>query len=96
MRRYFTGESFGTWSLDGREFPAAKGDVLYVEPRVYHGVTNTGDKPLTFLVVRYNAANPALVMAPRWTLWATTESNRSGRGGSRRYGISIRLRSSPM
>ena len=47
-------EGSGTWSLDGKEFPANKGDVLYVEPWVYHGLTNTGDVPLTFLVVRYN------------------------------------------
>ena len=91
MRRYFTGETFGTkdvltavaivepgksvhkahrhaqeeylivaegsgtWSLDGKESPANRGDVLYAEPWVYHGLTNTGDKPLIFVVVRYNA-----------------------------------------
>jgi len=44
----------GMWSLDGKEFPAKQGDILYVEPWVYHGLTNTGDKPLTFLVIRYN------------------------------------------
>jgi mannose-6-phosphate isomerase-like protein (cupin superfamily) len=44
----------GTWSLDGKEFPAKQGDILYVEPWVYHGLTNTGDEPLTFLVIRYN------------------------------------------
>ena len=44
----------GTWSLGGKEFPAKRGDILYVEPWVYHGVTNTGEKPLTFIVVRYN------------------------------------------
>lgn len=44
----------GTWSLDGKESPAEKGDVLYVEPWVYHGLVNTGDEPLIFAVVRYN------------------------------------------
>jgi mannose-6-phosphate isomerase-like protein (cupin superfamily) len=44
----------GTWSLDGKEFPAKLGDILYVEPWVYHGLTNTGSEPLIFLVVRYN------------------------------------------
>lgn len=44
----------GTWSLAGKEFPAARGDILYVEPWVYHGLTNTGDEPLIFVVVRYN------------------------------------------
>lgn len=44
----------GTWSLDGKEFPAKLGDILYVEPWVYHGLTNTGDEKLIFVVVRYN------------------------------------------
>jgi len=47
-------EGSGTWSLKGKEFPAKRGDILYVKPWVYHGVTNTGDKPLIFLVIRYN------------------------------------------
>jgi len=91
MRRYFTGESFGTknvltavaivkpgeavhrahrhaeeeylilaegsgtWSLDGKELPARRGDILYAEPWVYHGLTNTGTEPLVFVVVRFNA-----------------------------------------
>ena len=44
----------GTWSLDGKQTPAKPGDVLYVEPWVYHGLINTGDEPLVFMVVRYN------------------------------------------
>jgi mannose-6-phosphate isomerase-like protein (cupin superfamily) len=43
----------GTWSLDGKDSPARRGDVLYVEPWVYHGLKNTGERPLIFLVVRY-------------------------------------------
>lgn len=31
-----------------------RSDLLYVEPRIYHGLANTGDKPLIFLVARYN------------------------------------------
>jgi mannose-6-phosphate isomerase-like protein (cupin superfamily) len=44
----------GKWSLAGKEFPAKRGDILYVGPWVYHGLTNTGDEPLVFVVVRYN------------------------------------------
>ena len=44
----------GTWSLDGKDIPAKVGDVLYAEPWVYHGLTNTGDEQLIFAVVRYN------------------------------------------
>ena len=47
-------EGSGTWSLDGKEFPAKRGDVLYVEPWVYHGLTNTSDGRLIFAVIRYN------------------------------------------
>ncbi|MFH1920557.1 MAG: cupin domain-containing protein [Planctomycetota bacterium] len=44
----------GTWSLDGKESEANAGDILYVEPWVYHGLTNTGQEKLIFAVIRYN------------------------------------------
>ncbi len=47
-------EGVGIWSVDGKEFAAKKGDCLYVEPWVFHGLTNTGKTPLVFTVVRYN------------------------------------------
>jgi len=47
-------EGSGAWSLDGKETPARAGDVLYVTPWVYHGLTNTGTQPLKFAVVRYD------------------------------------------
>ncbi len=53
----------GTWSLAGKESPAKRGDILYVEPWVYHGLKNTGDKPLVFLVVRY--ASKGIPIPPR-------------------------------
>ncbi len=46
-------EGEGIWTLDGQEFPAKKGDVLYVEPWVFHGLTNTGEDNLAFFVVKY-------------------------------------------
>jgi mannose-6-phosphate isomerase-like protein (cupin superfamily) len=100
MRRYFTGESFGTkdvlvavavvqpgktvhrehrhaeeeylalvegsgtWSIDGKKTPAQRGDILYAEPWVYHGITNTGTDPLIFLVVRHNAKGVPLPPRP--------------------------------
>ena len=47
-------EGSGTWSIAGKEVPLKKGDVLYVEPWVSHGCTNTSKEPLTFFVVRWN------------------------------------------
>jgi len=47
-------EGSGMWHLNGKEFPANKGDVLYVQPWDFHGVVNTGSEPLTFFVVRWN------------------------------------------
>lgn len=58
------GEGSGVWHLDGREFPATKGDVLYVEPWAFHGLINTGSEPLTFFVVRWNSQGIAAPAAP--------------------------------
>lgn len=57
-------EGSGVWHLDGREFPAKKGDVLYVEPWVMHGLVNTGTEPLTFFVVKWNSKGVALPPEP--------------------------------
>jgi mannose-6-phosphate isomerase-like protein (cupin superfamily) len=57
-------EGSGTWYLDGKEFPARKGDLLYVEPWVYHGIRNTGDAPLAFLVIKYNSKGVKLPERP--------------------------------
>ena len=55
-------EGSGRWHLDGKEFAAEKGDVLYAAPWVMHGLVNTGPVPLTFFVVRWNNKG---VEAPR-------------------------------
>ena len=69
-------EGSGTWSLKDKEFPAKRGDILYVEPWVYHGVTNTGEKPLIFLVIRYNGKGVPIPPQP------DDRSNGSGSGHS--------------
>lgn len=48
-------EGSGTWSLDGKAFPAKRGDILYTESWVYHGLTNTSSEQLIFVVVRFNS-----------------------------------------
>jgi len=58
-------EGSGVWHLDGKAFPAEQGDVLFVEPWVYHGLTNTGDKPLTFVVFKYNGKGIKLPPRPK-------------------------------
>jgi mannose-6-phosphate isomerase-like protein (cupin superfamily) len=57
-------EGTGVWHVNGKEFPAGKGDVLYVQPWDFHGVVNTGSEPLTFLVLRWNTKGIAPVPAP--------------------------------
>jgi quercetin dioxygenase-like cupin family protein len=57
-------EGEGTWSLDGKELPAQKGDILYTEPWVYHGLTNTADSKLIFLVVRFSGKGVELPPQP--------------------------------
>jgi quercetin dioxygenase-like cupin family protein len=46
-------EGEGTWHLNGKDHPAKKGDVVYAAPWDFHGLTNTGAKPLTFFVVKW-------------------------------------------
>jgi quercetin dioxygenase-like cupin family protein len=47
-------EGSGTWTLDGKEMAARKGDVLYAAPWSEHGLKNTGDAPLTYYMVKWN------------------------------------------
>lgn len=47
-------EGQGVWHLNGEEFEAGKGDMLYAAPWDIHGVKNTGDGPLTFWVWKWN------------------------------------------
>ena len=57
-------EGAGRWHLDGKEFPAAKGDVLYAAPWVMHGLVNTGKVPLTFFVAKWNSKGVKIPAAP--------------------------------
>ena len=47
-------EGAGTWHVDGKEFPARKGDVVFAAPWVMHGLKNTSDAPLTYYMVKWN------------------------------------------
>lgn len=57
-------EGSGMWHVDEKEFPANKGDVLYTEPWAWHGLVNTGDTPLTFVVVKWNSKGVPKVAEP--------------------------------
>lgn len=47
-------EGEGTWHLLGEERPAKAGDLLYTAPWDVHGITNTGDVPLRFVVWKWS------------------------------------------
>lgn len=47
-------EGEGTWFVKGEAFPAGPGDVLYAAPWDEHGISNTGDTPLRFVVFKWN------------------------------------------
>jgi mannose-6-phosphate isomerase-like protein (cupin superfamily) len=52
----------GVWSLEGEQYEATTGDLLYVSPWKMHGLVNTGTDTLTFFVVRWvnkGVASPA-------------------------------------
>ena len=48
-------EGSGTWHLLGEERPAVAGDLLYAAPWDVHGITNTGDVPLRFVVWKWTS-----------------------------------------
>ncbi|HET9863146.1 MAG TPA: cupin domain-containing protein [Steroidobacteraceae bacterium] len=48
-------EGEGTWFLNGREQPLHAGDLMYTRPWDWHGIRNSGDKPLKFLVFKFRA-----------------------------------------
>ena len=56
-------EGQGVWHLNGEDFEAGKGDMLYAAPWDIHGVKNTGDEPLTFWVWKWNNKGVALPAA---------------------------------
>ena len=58
-------EGSGRWHLDGKEFPAAKGDAIYAAPWVMHGITNTGTVPLTWVVFKWNGKGVKAPEAPK-------------------------------
>jgi quercetin dioxygenase-like cupin family protein len=48
-------EGEGTWFLNGREQPLHAGDLMYTKPWDWHGIRNSGDKPLKFFVFKFRA-----------------------------------------
>jgi mannose-6-phosphate isomerase-like protein (cupin superfamily) len=57
-------EGSGEWHLAGKDFPAAKGDAIYAEPWLVHGIRNSGTTPLTFVVMKWNTKGVAVPPAP--------------------------------
>jgi gentisate 1,2-dioxygenase len=57
-------EGTGVWSLHGEERAAKAGDMLYASPWDWHGITNTGTEPMTFVVWKFNGKNIDLPAAP--------------------------------
>lgn len=47
-------EGTGTWSLNGQEYPLKPGDLMYSKPWDWHGIRNSSNKPLRFLVFKWN------------------------------------------
>jgi len=47
-------EGNGTWTLNGKESPIKKGDLMYAKPWDMHGIANTGTDTLRFFVMKWN------------------------------------------
>ncbi|GGW89300.1 cupin domain-containing protein [Alteromonas halophila] len=54
----------GEWSVEGETFSASAGDMLYAAPWDAHGVKNTGDSPLVFVVFKWHSKNNAVPPKP--------------------------------
>lgn len=48
-------EGTGEWNLNGKISKANTGDLLYAAPWDLHGILNTGETPLKFVVFRWNS-----------------------------------------
>lgn len=57
-------EGKGTWHLNGKDFGAQSGDMLYAAPWDVHGIKNTGALPLKFVVWKWNNKGVALPLTP--------------------------------
>jgi len=46
-------EGEGEWMINGEIRPAKPGDILYTAPWEWHGITNTGETTMTFVVWKW-------------------------------------------
>lgn len=52
-------EGAGTWTLNGRDYPLKKGDLMYTQPWDWHGIRNSSDEPLRFFVFKWKSRGVA-------------------------------------
>lgn len=57
-------EGSGTWSLNGVDYPLVAGDLMYSKPWDWHGIRNSGDKPMRFFVFKWQARGLAAPPKP--------------------------------
>ncbi|QJR82918.1 cupin domain-containing protein [Alteromonas pelagimontana] len=54
----------GVWTVNGKDTPASTGDMLYASPWESHGIKNTGDIPLKFVVMKWHSKGKPLPEQP--------------------------------
>ena len=57
-------EGTGEWHLNGRDFPAKACDMIYARPWDIHGIRNTGETVMKFVVWKWNSKGIAPLPAP--------------------------------
>ncbi len=55
----------GEWSVKGQRFRASAGDMLYAAPWDAHGVKNTGNTPLVFVVFKWHSKHNPVPAKPQ-------------------------------
>ncbi len=57
-------EGTGVWSLEGKDFAANTGDLLYASPWKWHGVVNTGTDTMSFFFLKWGNKGVAAPAEP--------------------------------
>lgn len=60
----FISKGSGIWSVNGKEFPAKAGDLLYASPWDLHGLFNSDTVALEFYFVKWNNKGIAIPTEP--------------------------------
>ena len=57
-------EGEGVWRLEGKDTPARKGDAVYAAPWTEHGIRSSGERSLTYYMVKWSGKGVSVPEEP--------------------------------